>query len=295
MTNNTIQPIFTMLVGIPGAGKSTWAKKNISANTYYFSSDEIRKELYGDENFQGDPAEVFSLMQRRTVESLKSGFNVIYDATNVSRKNRRGILHSLPKNIKKCCVIIWAPIEICIERDKVRARTVGEAIINKMLHRFEAPFFDEGFDDILIVNTFEEHNSLSYYADIIKAIDIPHDNPHHTKDILAHCQECGQYLLKNYTELPSDLIYAGFVHDIGKARTKSFTNTKGEPTEIAHYYNHQAVGAYMSYGLPESSVFLAWAISSHMAPFINLKYYNRLSSDYKYYIEKLHEADRSAH
>ena len=102
MTNNTMQPIFTMLVGIPGAGKSTWAKKNINTNTRYFSSDEIRKELYGDENFQGDPAEVFSVMQRRTVESLKSGFNVIYDATNVSRKNRRGILHSLPKNIKKC-------------------------------------------------------------------------------------------------------------------------------------------------------------------------------------------------
>lgn len=293
--NNNIQPIFTMLVGLPGAGKTTWAEKHVDTETYYLSSDKIRKELYGDENFQGDPAEVFSLMQRRTVEYLKNGFNVIYDATNVNRKNRRGILHSLPKGAKKHCVIVWAPIEICIERDKARARTVGEAVINKMLHRFEAPFFDEGFDNILIINTFEKHDSTSYYANILADIDIPHDNPHHTKDVLEHCQECGQYLLKNCTDLPSDLIYAGFVHDIGKARTKSFINTRGEQTDVAHYYNHQAVGAYMSYGLPDSSVFLAWAISSHMAPFINLKYYNSLSSDYKYYIEKLHEADINAH
>ena len=33
-------------------------------------------------------------------------------------------------------------------------------------------------------------------------------------------------------------------HDIGKRATKKFFNAKGQPTDIAHYYNHQNVSAY---------------------------------------------------
>jgi hypothetical protein len=34
------------------------------------------------------------------------------------------------------------------------------------------------------------------------------------------------------------------LHDIGKKFTKQFSNYKGEPTDIAHYYNHMNVSAY---------------------------------------------------
>ena len=50
-----------ILCGIPGSGKTTYAKKYIenNANTIHLSSDAIRKELYGDESVQGNPGEVF--------------------------------------------------------------------------------------------------------------------------------------------------------------------------------------------------------------------------------------------
>ena len=53
-TNGNIHPIprLYVLVGCPGSGKSTWAKKHL-ADTYYVSRDEIRFGLLkaGDDYF----------------------------------------------------------------------------------------------------------------------------------------------------------------------------------------------------------------------------------------------------
>ena len=73
-------PKFIMLIGLPGSGKSTWAEKYITenANTVLISSDNIRKELFGDENSQEDNNRVFYEMEVRTLNHLNNGVNVIY-------------------------------------------------------------------------------------------------------------------------------------------------------------------------------------------------------------------------
>ncbi len=296
MLNNSIltrtRPAFTMLVGVPGSGKSTFAKSLVNENTKHFSSDAIREELWGDANCQDNPGEVFALMQKRTLEALRSGYDVIYDATNITRKSRWSILSQLPAHITKKCIIVWAPIQVCLERDLARERTVGAAVIDKMLRRFEAPFYDEGFDTIEVHIT-TEHNDFKYYDECMKALDITHDNPHHTADVAEHCMLCGDNLLA--ADLPSVVKFAGYVHDIGKPYTKTFLNKKGELTDIAHYYDHHSVGAWISYGFPTNDITLAWLVGNHMAPFINLKYYNNLDPLYKTWITVLHNADRDAH
>ena len=99
MTLNNIKPRFIMIVGIPGAGKTAYAESLVDDNTVHISSDNIRKELYGDESCQYDHNAVFSLMQQRSIKLLNDGFNVVYDATNVGRKYRKHTLSTLPKNI----------------------------------------------------------------------------------------------------------------------------------------------------------------------------------------------------
>lgn len=290
-----LKPKFIMLVGLPGSGKTSWAKNRVNDHTVHISSDEIREELYGDAGCQKDPDAVFALMRLRTTEALARGMDVIYDATNITRKNRKSILDVIPAHVTKECIIVWAPINMCIQRDKLRDRTVGEAVIDKMIRRFEAPFYDEGFDTIRAVmpNTFFLETEQEYTEEVLAALDISHDNPHHSASVLEHCQNTAEAI--KTSNVPYVVKIAGFLHDIGKPYTKTFANKKGEITEIAHYYDHQAVGAWISYGTKWHSPTLAWLISTHMAPFINKKYYESLDPYYKHWIDELHKADVAAH
>lgn len=287
------RPVLILLCGIPGSGKTTWAKNYISKNPdfVHLSSDAIRAELYGDENIQGSPVEVFTLMQKKAVESLNAGHNVVYDATSMTRKDRAGIISMCPKFTHIQCNIIWAPIETCIERDTTRERTVGKEVIDRMLKRFQMPYYDEGIDEINIIRP-ENFDLDSYYDCIIDAMKIPHDNHHHQLDIYNHCREAFNYAVEKNFDW--EIKEAAYCHDCGKPYVKTFVNTKGEFSDTAHYYQHQCVGAWIACGLT-FNIHTIWLISTHMAPFLNEKYYKNLSPYLKTMVDQLHECDVQAH
>lgn len=286
------RPVLILLCGIPGSGKTTYAEKMKNSYTYHLSSDAIRKELYGDENIQGNPSDVFTLMQDRTIMLLNNGFDVIYDATNITRKDRASIIAKCPRFAQIECHIIWAPIETCIERDAARKRTVGKEVIDRMLKRFQPVFYDEGINEIKVILP-DDFNKDEYCDKLIDSMKISHDNPHHTLDIYNHCMEANKYAYKmNYND---DIKFAAKFHDIGKPYVKSFLDNKGNKCESAHYYSHQNLSAWMSYGINGSNPFRAWLIGTHMEPFLETKYYKAMPIFLKDYIEKLHKCDLEAH
>ena len=69
-------------MGPPASGKSTLAK-HLSAKTgaQIISTDEIRKNLYGDDSRQGDWDEVEEIMHEKIINSISSNQAVIVDAT----------------------------------------------------------------------------------------------------------------------------------------------------------------------------------------------------------------------
>lgn len=294
-------PKFIMLIGLPGSGKSTWAEKYIkeNSNTLIISSDKIRKELFNDENSQEDNNRVFYEMEIRTLQNLNNGVDVIYDATNVVRKRRKVLLDKLPTFVIKEAYEIWTPITVCIDRDIHRERHVGKDVINKFVKIYQPPFFDEGWDHINYLMNDENFDAEKFKDEIYSMMDEPHDNPHHTLDILEHCNKC-ERIMSTKQNVSKYLITAAKYHDCGKPFVKDFHNSKQEETTIAHYYNHQNVGSYLIPGLLQGDdlctvINVSWLVNVHMEPYLETKYYKQLPTFLKKYIDLLHEADVEAH
>ena len=292
-----------ILIAPPGAGKTTWAMEYLKEHpddTVHISSDDTRKKLFGDETCQDDPCRVFGTMCSRAADALKNGFNVIYDATDMTRKSRRQIIGSVPKGTTVIAQIIWRSPEKCIEADKERTRTVGEHVIDRMIRSFQAPYYDEGFDKIdWHLNVSDSFLPAEYYYHILKRCDIHQDNPHHSLTVVDHNIAVRNYLSDIGADI--ELLIAGGLHDVGKPYVKDFHNAKGEPTEIAHYYGHQGYSAWLSipcltYPLWQEydTKKICWLISNHMEPYMNTKYYKNLPPELKAELDLLHEADEHA-
>lgn len=294
---------FVMLIGLPGAGKSQYAERLKGdlrlSSPLVLASDAIRKEIFGDETIQENPERVFELMRQRTVAALANGNDVIYDATNISRKKRRHLLSQLPSCEKIACVV-WARYETCIARDASRERCVGDKVIRRMLCSFQPPYFDEGWNRIL----FKINDEPYMPSDYENWVNCDHDNPHHANTVRKHCMQ----VLKQTAALPYDkfrgmstnliLNVAAYLHDIGKKFVKAFKNSRGEPSNVAHYYNHQNVGSYFAIGYQDTlglstamRAVIYWLINAHMDIFLNTKYSRNLPDDLKNLLDKFHTCD----
>lgn len=290
-------PNFIMLVGLPGAGKTHMAQQLAkNYNTVVLSSDDIRREIYGNEATQGIHDEVFGLMNKRTADCLRNGMNVIYDATNLRRKNRKHLLSVLPKECNKKAYIVWARYETCLERDAHRKRSVGKEVIDRMIKNFQVPYYDEGWNYIGVITT---DSTLYSHENYDEWTDCSHDNPHHLNTVKEHIQNVIKRAL--YTDSPyqNEILLASKMHDVGKKFTKSFINNRGEKSDVAHFYDHQNVGAYFTLGYNDLStfrvetiLFITWLVNSHMEPFFCSKYYKSLTGRQKEALDLLHDCDK---
>lgn len=275
MKNYSI-PTFYMMVGLPGSGKSTESERIRKAcqiagqNCHVISSDSIRGELTGNEKCFDKDGEVFELMRTRSIDFLKKGESVVYDATNMSSKRRKALLCSFPKgNYKKVCILVATPAEECVKNNELRSRGGGRYVptnaIFSLMKSFRTPVRNEGWDDIVLYFNKEEYKNM--YGNPGKIIsnyaNFNQENPNHAESLGEHIQ----YVVNNLQNSSEILKYAALLHDCGKPETKTFKNHKGEIEEVAHYYNHENVGSYKSlfYDYPEEmKLNVSSLISYHM-------------------------------
>lgn len=233
-----------MLVGISGSGKSFLAEKFREEGMKIFSSDEIRKELYGNEDDQTHNQKVFETLHKRIRSALKNGSDCVYDATNLNRKRRMAFLKSIQDiPCRKVCVVKAVPFEICMKRDKERSRNVGELVIRRQIRQFELPLTEEGWDRVYI----QKENGINYPSifDAFPKEDVPHDcAPYHYEDITEHMMMVAREILKSGNASQA-LLDAGAFHDVGKFYTKSFYDKKGNLRERATYYGHENWSTYL--------------------------------------------------
>lgn len=308
------KPLMIMMCGLPGSGKSTYAKDIYTipkiGKPIIHSSDALREEMFGDESTQGDNEKLFNELHRRIKDDLRNGRDVIYDATNIKKKKRIHFLKELSCiECEPICVVMAATYETCVENNLKREREVPEEVIARMRMNWNPPHCNEGFSEIKYVFQPENGKNYSIKAFFDFANKFDQENSHHTLTLGAHCEKAGRYIQANYPD-NCDLLIAALLHDNGKLHTKSSLNSKGVYDGDCHYYQHHCVGAYNSMfclrqeGFSEDSItYIANLIYYHMHPLREWKASGKalkrdmalLGEDLYRDILLLHEADMYAH
>ena len=269
-------PRFIMLVGLPASGKSTVAEELMKDrdDILYLSSDKLRQEKLGDVNNQNNNTDIFEVMRKESIKALKEGKHVIYDATSINRKRRKGLLQQLPKDVEKIALYMATPYDEVIERNEQRERVVPQDVIERMYKNMHVPIYSEGWDKIIFEHTddVEEYDMpkqftdairagvlfgregyelmqflASYFTEFFKIYDMPHDSKWHSLSVSRHIYQVYKYILDNYEgEDKEVMLWTALLHDVGKYYCKSFVNRKGEETVHANFIGHENVGAQIA-------------------------------------------------
>lgn len=126
-----------ILAGLPGAGKSTLAKKMVKQDQTYVrvNLDDIRNML-GTSDFNKEKlVEQIELISIGYAFSQK--YNVIVDDTNLNPK-KINKLKAIAKqyNAEVDYKLISTDVEECIRRDALRERPVGEDVIRRFYEKY---------------------------------------------------------------------------------------------------------------------------------------------------------------
>jgi Predicted kinase len=145
-----------ILSGVPGCGKSTWAKefsKN-HPNTKIIASDDIRYEVGGAYQYFKEEAKIWSIFFSRANEISKKehDVNVILDSTCLTNLKRRDYLKKINGYDHKVLVFFNVSPDVCRVRNKMHVigKVVLDEPLNNMIKSFETP-------DKMTLNLFDEY------------------------------------------------------------------------------------------------------------------------------------------
>jgi predicted kinase len=145
-----IRGYVVLAIGLPGSGKTTWFKRR---GVTPLSSDMLRTILFDDITEQRYQGLVFSTLRSLLRARLiaKMPWNYV-DATNLSAHERRQWIKMAKSfGYEAQAVFFDVPLEVCMERNSRRERTVSDDVMRKMAERLRPPSFKEGFTKITMV------------------------------------------------------------------------------------------------------------------------------------------------
>jgi predicted kinase len=139
-----------LAIGLPGSGKTTWMRRR---GVTPLSSDLLRNILFDDVEEQRYQGLVFStlrsLLRARLIARMPWNY---VDATNLSiHERRQWIKMAKSFGYEVQAVFFDVSLEVCLERNSKRDRSVSEDVMRKMAEKLKPPVFEEGFDKITVV------------------------------------------------------------------------------------------------------------------------------------------------
>ncbi len=133
------KPVVILTRGLPGSGKSTWAKEQVAKHPDRYkriNKDDLRDMLHDGKFSKANERMVERSRDALILTALENGFDVIIDDTNLATRHFDHI-SQLVKGIAKVKTQDFTdvPIAECIKRDLMRSRSVGEKVIRDMYKR----------------------------------------------------------------------------------------------------------------------------------------------------------------
>ena len=123
-------PSLVILCGLPGTGKSHFARELARRAPFvWLSSDRTRKLLVDRPSYsRREHRRVFSAMNVLTRGYLRDGYSVVFDATNLNENVRQPLYESANEvGVEPLIIRFTAPSELVRRRLSDRAEGVGEA------------------------------------------------------------------------------------------------------------------------------------------------------------------------
>lgn len=131
----------TIVRGLPGSGKTTWAKAQQGA--WRVNRDDLRAMFCGVWNYDDQMAErVVTVLQRNMIRELLSrGKHVIVDDTNLAWSHVQSLI-GLATSLREVDAqielkeFLHVPVDECIRRDATRPDPVGSDEITAMYMKY---------------------------------------------------------------------------------------------------------------------------------------------------------------
>lgn len=139
MSNLTL----TMMRGLPGCGKTTYANERQRANPdiVLISRDDLRRALHNGNWSKANEHQIVCMENAVIIDSLTRGRSVIVHDTGFGAENELRLrtlahTHNAQFIVKD---FTHVPLDVCIARDLTRFHSVGKDVIMDMYRRYLAP------------------------------------------------------------------------------------------------------------------------------------------------------------
>lgn len=153
-------PVCYQLVGVPGAGKSTWIKNQTNMLGYTIVSTDYWVEQYAI-SIAMTYSDVFEIAMPYAIEQMleqirlarEYNHDIIWDQTSTTIRSRKKKFNMLP-NYKHIAVVCITPDRNVLDArlNNRLGKNVPKHVVDSMIEGFEMPTLEEGFKEILIVH-----------------------------------------------------------------------------------------------------------------------------------------------
>lgn len=154
MFEDNEKPVAIILVGIPGSGKSTFYNQSLQnyprvSSDYFIEKWAAEEEKTYNEVFTKYVDKAISELNKQVTDYVNNNVSFVWDQTNIAKAKRQTILRKIPDNYFKVAIEFVTPLEVCIERNAKRDRSIPSKIIESMFNNIQPVEMSEGFDTVV--------------------------------------------------------------------------------------------------------------------------------------------------